>query len=483
MFSQSLDSSYKPFFHVFQTSEGNYLFDVNTDRILKIPEDVYKYLYCIESGMTSIPDSSVSQYIEDLKNDGYLSSNRVKEIEHPATELLTYYIKNKLNLLTLQVTQSCNLRCNYCVYSGEYRNRDHSDKTMSKETAQKAIDYYISHSRDTKRLSIGFYGGEPLLSIGMIKYCVEYANKNAEGRIVNYSLTTNGTLFTKDIVQYLVDNDFRLVISLDGPAHIHNKNRKYANKDKGTHETIIKNIRFIKQYYPLYYKDNIAFNTVLDPNEDFSCVNNYVMSSEEFEESSFSSSLIDDRYRKQDIPYNADFFTDREYETFKLFLNKLNWLKDYSVSKFVEGEFTQICRSRGGRDTTSIKKLPDKFHRGESCIPVMRLFVSADGYFYPCERISEASKVTRIGDVTNGVNIEKAEQLLNIERVTPKMCRDCWAYLYCQACVSAADDLNEMSPDLLKKNCPTVRRQIEGTFKDYCVIKELGYDFDSEENN
>ena len=470
-----------PFFHVFQTSEGSYLFDVNTDRILKISKDVYKYLYSIESGITTQVEPSVHKYVENLKNEGYLSSNRVKQTEHPATELLPYYINNKINFITLQITQSCNLRCSYCVYSGKYKNRNHSQKTMSRETAQKAIDYYINHSKDTKSLSIGFYGGEPLLCMEMIKYCVEYADKNAEGREIRYSITTNGTLFNDKSIQYLIDHDFHLIISLDGPAAIHNKNRRYAKNNEGSYHTVIQNIRHIKDNFPLFYKDNIMFNTVLDPMNDFGCINDYIMNSIEFEDSYFFSSLIDDRYLEQSIPYNSDFFTDNEYEIFKLYLKKLNWFSDCKTSKLVDNYFSQISRSRGGKQTTFIKELPQKYHRGGPCLPVMRMFVSADGYFYPCERVSESSQMTKIGHVNNGVDFNLAERILNIERVTAQMCHNCWAYRYCQICVGSADNLNEISSELIQKRCPQVRRQVEGLFKDYCVIKGLGYDFDFDE--
>ena len=484
MISQTSTTTYindSPFFHVFQTSEGNYLFDVNTDRILKVPKDVFDYLYCIELGRDVQAELSVYKYVQDLKNYGYLSSNRVKQSEHSATELLPYYVKNKINFITLQITQSCNLRCSYCVYSGKYKNRSHSQKTMSKETAQKAIDYYISHSKDDKVISIGFYGGEPLLCMDMIKYCVEYADKRAEGRKVLYSMTTNATLLTPEKIKYLDDHDIHLVISLDGPADIHNKNRRFAKNNEGTFETIIENIRFIKAEYPTYYKKNVVFNTVLDPDEDFSCINEYVMSSEEFEESTFTSSLIDDKYAEEEIEYNDDFFIKSNYETFKLYLMKLNWFKEYQVSKLLADNFTLINRSRGGKHTSGIKNLPDKCHHSGPCLPVMRLFVNADGYFYPCERVSETSQMTRIGDVDNGVDLYKAERILNIERVTSDMCRNCWAYRYCQTCIGAADSLNEISADLIQKKCPQVRYQVEDTFKDYCVFRELGYDFDSEE--
>lgn len=475
------DINGNPFFHVFETSEGSYLFDVNTDRILKIPDNVFSFLYTLESGVDAIAEPSVDEYIHDLKNDGYLSSNRVKQSEHSATELLPFYVKNKINFITLQITQSCNLRCSYCVYSGKYKNRTHSQKTMSKETAQKAIDYYISHSKDDKEISVGFYGGEPLLCMDMIKYCIEYTDKHAEGRKVMYSMTTNATLLTPDKIEYLVDHDMHLVISLDGPADIHNKNRRFAKNNEGTFASIIKNIRYIKATYPSYYKKNVAFNTVLDPDEDFGCINEYVMSSEEFEDSTFTSAMIDDKYTDEEIAYNIDFFIKSEYETFKLYLMKLNWFKEYRASKLLANNFSLISRSRAGKHTSSIKKLPDKCHHSGPCLPVMRLFVNAEGYFYPCERVSETSQMTRIGDVDNGVDLDKAERILNIERATSDMCRNCWAYRYCQSCIGVADTLNEISPELIQKKCPQVRYQVEDTFKDYCVFRELGYDFDSEE--
>lgn len=72
-------------------------------------------------------------------------------IIHPSTEgvfllcnildLLIYSLENRMNQLVLQVTQKCNLRCSYCVYSGDYKNRNHSQKEMSWETAKEAVDY------------------------------------------------------------------------------------------------------------------------------------------------------------------------------------------------------------------------------------------------------------------------------------------------------------------------------------------------------
>lgn len=50
----------------------------------------------------------------------------VRYIEHPATQKVEELLKTSLSTLVLQVTQNCNLRCDYCAYSGKYYNRVHS---------------------------------------------------------------------------------------------------------------------------------------------------------------------------------------------------------------------------------------------------------------------------------------------------------------------------------------------------------------------
>ncbi len=70
-----------------------------------------------------------------------------------------------MKTMILQVTQRCNLRCEYCIYSGDYKNRSHTNKDMPWESARQAIDYFIAHSRDTNPIMLAFYGGEPLLNM------------------------------------------------------------------------------------------------------------------------------------------------------------------------------------------------------------------------------------------------------------------------------------------------------------------------------
>ena len=179
----------KPFIHLFSCSNGKYLYDVNSDNIFKISDESYQIL---ENGNTY---NHQLKYLEEI---GFLREDKVKLTEHPAGAVLSEFYENQLHGLTLQVTQNCNLRCDYCVYSGKYNMRTHSDKTMNLEMAQAGIDYLFEHSKKINTLRIGFYGGEPLLEFDLIKCCVEYIEQKSSDKNINFYITTNATLLTPD---------------------------------------------------------------------------------------------------------------------------------------------------------------------------------------------------------------------------------------------------------------------------------------------
>ena len=111
-------------------------------------------------------------------------------------------------------------------------------------------------------IMLAFYGGEPLLNLMLIKQSVEYIKEKAFGKNIKFAITTNGTLLTHEIVDFLVENNFQLAISLDGPESVHDQHRKFANSDKGSFRILKENYLSILNRYPEYAK-KITFNTVL----------------------------------------------------------------------------------------------------------------------------------------------------------------------------------------------------------------------------
>ena len=66
--------------------------------------------------------------------------------------------------LVLFVTESCNLACPYCFARNRSELRD-----MPLSLARDAIEWLCSSSSD--RVHVTFWGGEPLLRLGLLREC------------------------------------------------------------------------------------------------------------------------------------------------------------------------------------------------------------------------------------------------------------------------------------------------------------------------
>ncbi len=462
----------KSFVHLMRTPYGNYVFDVNTNIIVKVEKDVYDALKKNNKSADACSNST-SEKINRMKSEGLLSGKRAKEIVHPQSEYMDYQLGHKVRKITLQITQKCNFRCSYCVYSEAFndRHRAHSLKSMTFETAKKGIDFLVDHSRDLDSVNIGFYGGEPLLEFELIKKCVKYAEEVLEGKTITYSITTNGSLLTDEIIDYFCNNNISTMISIDGPKEIQDKQRRFAANGCGTFDVIEKNLLRIKDNYPEYFK-KLQFSVVIDPRNDFNCVNSLFTDYDFFKETYVRSSTIDDVYANEKTFFSTDYIAKRDYEIFKAFLFHFNRLHREYVSPIALQEITQI--EELSRRFGHSKELPDVTSHGGPCVPgALRLFITSDGYFYPCERVSEMSDVMKIGHIDSGFNIEKARNLINVGSLTSKACINCWCISHCSLCAKYADNLMELSGEMKMSFCRNVRFQNEYLFKNFLALKEI----------
>ena len=140
--------------------------------------------------------------------------------------------------------------------------------------AKAALDFLKSHSTNSSELNISFYGGEPLLEIDLIKKCVDYCHEIFKRKKVMFNLTTNASLLSDNIIKYFDKEKFSVMISLDGPREIHDKNRTFADGERGTYDIVIERINRIKNIAPDLLT-RITLNAVLDNENDFSAIKQY----------------------------------------------------------------------------------------------------------------------------------------------------------------------------------------------------------------
>ena len=127
--------------------------------------------------------------------------------------------------VTLSLTHRCNLACRYC-YGGRASKDD-----MSKATALAVVDFIVGGCRPGADLQVQFFGGEPLLCADLVREIVPYLRGQTahKGIRLALSVTTNGTLLDRPILEFLREQDIDLCVSVDGPAAVHDLNRRFPN--------------------------------------------------------------------------------------------------------------------------------------------------------------------------------------------------------------------------------------------------------------
>lgn len=174
-----------------------------------------------------------------------------------------------LKQLVFEVTSSCNLKCKYCGYGELYNTRrDHTGRHMSFTIAKTMIDYLFELWMDNipdfpqKKTFVGFYGGEPLLNMKLIKKIITYIESMPlpPQRSFCYTMTTNAVLLDR-YIDFLVDKEFNLLISLDGNQYAHSY--RVNNNGKNSFQQVFDNVMLLKDKYPEYFSKHVSFNSVL----------------------------------------------------------------------------------------------------------------------------------------------------------------------------------------------------------------------------
>jgi uncharacterized protein len=203
-----------------------------------------------------------------LTRTGMLITSRDEEKKTVSGMLKKINQKNKTLDIIAVLNLDCNFACRYC-FEGSLKGRLY----MTEGTAAQLINFIKRcFTEDMRALHVDFYGGEPLLSVGLIKDISRQLNQFAEERnaVYTFGLTTNGSLFKRETVEELTPLGLKSSkITLDGPAYVHNKNRPFKS-GAPSFDILINNIKDTCDLVKIavggnYERDNFReFPTLLD---------------------------------------------------------------------------------------------------------------------------------------------------------------------------------------------------------------------------
>lgn len=187
---------------------------------------------CCDSSQTS---HAPCEEEKTLTENGILVTDETDEL----TILKYFHYKAKFSkehlILTIAPTMQCNFACPYCYETAH-------DGSMSQQVQDAIIEYVIAKIQDgVKDIDLTWYGGEPLLYPEVIDKVSSRISEIAqqEGIKVHYTMVTNGSLLTIDIVNMLVRNKINSIqITIDGMADNHNVRRPFRG-GQGSFDRII----------------------------------------------------------------------------------------------------------------------------------------------------------------------------------------------------------------------------------------------------
>lgn len=342
--------------------------------------------------------------------------------------------------MTLEITEACNLHCVYCCYGDLYRNTQKHVKE-SKES----ILYYLNTLLELRKKNsvktgfrISFYGGEPLLRFDIIKECVCLSHSSLPNTDISFGMTTNGLLIDR-YMDYLVENDFHLLISLDG----NEENNKYRIHKNGKHSfpQVVKNINMLYNKHKDFFNKNVLFSTVLHGK------NNCIEAVEYFSRWNkipIFSQVSPSGVKKNSIKFKEvgrlHAYTEKEIAEFRekhpqvsdtLFPTAdgkvCGWGKDSASSM---GDFNEIINE-------------EKYlFPWQSCFLFSnKVFVTVDGSLFLCEKSSRKyifGKVKKTGLAIYLKRINKYYQ--DINELYNSRCSHCYKSISCESCFFNDDE-------------------------------------------
>lgn len=143
--------------------------------------------------------------------------------------------KEEITSYKILTTTDCNARCSYCYELGMKR------ENMSLETAAALVDY-IKKKSGGKKVTLSWFGGEPLLNTEVIDHiCTEIQKSGIEYSSV---MISNGYLFTPEMVLRAGNkwNLKNIQITLDGTGDNYNRIKAYAVAEDDPYKRVMNNI-------------------------------------------------------------------------------------------------------------------------------------------------------------------------------------------------------------------------------------------------
>ena len=407
--------------HKFKQGDNFFVLDVNTGAVHIVDELVYDLVddnklrdkeELIKEFGAKYGEETISEAYEELleliDEDILYSRDQYEDIAHSSMDDRDY-----IKAVCLNIIHGCNLRCKYCFADeGEYNGHK---GVMSVETAKKAIDYVVKRSGPRRNIEIDLFGGEPTMIMDKVKEIIAYARENEKAwkKNIRFTMTTNATLLTEEMMDFMDKEMGNIILSLDGRKEV-NDNVRIKVDGSGSYDDILPNIKRMiekrdksKHYY--------VRGTFTGANTDF-YEDVKAMVNEGFREISIEPVVLE----------KGHFLELKEEHLPEIFENYDKLYNEMARRKKEGDEFNFY------HFNIDLNGGPCVYKRISGCGAGFEyVAITPQGEVYPCHQFvgKEEFKLGSIYDDTYDAELGKKFKKAHIYN-KPK-CRECWARFYC----------------------------------------------------
>lgn len=350
------------------------------------------------------------------------------------------------------MTDACNLRCKYCAYADLYEGYDQRENLkLPFQKAKLIIDYLYEYWEKrycievNDPITIGFYGGEPLLNVPFIQQVINYIESlNPIGKKFHYNMTTNAILLDR-YMDFLAENEFRLLISLDGDE----KGQSYRvdTKGKNSFDKVLANIQLLRSKYPSYFEHYVMFNSVLHNRNEVESTYRFIK--DKFGKEPMISPLNNSGVRKDKL---QEFY--QAYQNVATSIQKANNCEALKNELFIKspetGALVNYIYHHTGNVFNDYNDLllgreGSSFPPSGTCIPFSKkMFITVKGRILQCEKIDHEFALGQITNKKVELNLEQAARQHNKYTFRyMNQCKTCAAKQLCTQCVYQIDDIHD----------------------------------------
>jgi uncharacterized protein len=413
-------------------------------------------------GLSSrFPVDDVRATVEDL-----LNARALRLVDRPVEKPAAAPPKKRIPLTTLvlNVTSKCNLSCTYCYEYGEDKIVEASRKPrfMNEETARQSVDFMFAEAGDSPTVHLTFFGGETLLNFKVLRSALAYARERATvlGKAVDASLTTNATLLREEIIDWIVENDVGVTVSMDGGREQQDKFRVFSN-GMGSYDLVLPNIQMLLERHRR--RPVGARVTLTKQNLDVESIYRHLRDELGFYEVGFA-------------PVTTSWQRDYaiQEDGFEAMLAQFQRLAD---------EFLQYTLAGKRHGFSNVRDTLEEIHKGMSkaypCGAGLGLMgVATDGDVALCHRFA-GSDTHKIGSVTEGIDRDKQTDFLTRHHIANKTdCSTCWARPLCAGgCYHEAHTRYGSTERPNLHYCEWIRRWTDTCLRVYGTLAERRPDY------